>query len=78
MGRLASALAGAVALARLVVDALLIARDFRRRPEAAKPVGDPLVGGPTEAVPPDGANRLGPGGPSAGPTAGQGGSAGLS
>jgi len=78
VGRLSGILAGAVALARLVVDALLVARDLRGRGAQTEPVGDPLVGGPTEAVPPDGAHRVGPGGPPTGPESGQGGSAGLS
>lgn len=72
MGRFTGFIAALVGVARLVVDALLIARDFRDAGAPAEPIGAPDVGGSAEAVPPDGPGALGPGGPPAGAPAGEG------
>lgn len=72
MGRIAGVLAGLVAAARLVADALLIWRDVRRDLEEADPLGAPDVGGSAEAGSPDHPGGVGPPGPDQGPTAGQG------
>lgn len=71
MGRLGGLLAGLVAAARLVADALLIWRDVRRDLAQADPPGAADVGGPPEARPADRPGGLGPSGPPAGAAAGE-------
>lgn len=72
MGRAAGFLAGLVALARLVVDALLVFRDLRHGGAATEPVGAEELGGPTKAPAPDRAGGVGPGREAPGPAEGQG------
>ncbi|HET6915534.1 MAG TPA: hypothetical protein VFH56_05535 [Acidimicrobiales bacterium] len=72
MGRFAGAVAALVALARLVVDALLVVRDLRSGGAAPEPVGDPELGGPAETSAPDRAGGVGPCGPAPGPAAREG------
>lgn len=71
MGRALGLLAGVVSLARLLVDALQVARDLRAGRAPAQPLGDPSQGGPAETAPARGSGGVGPGGPEAGPGAGQ-------
>lgn len=71
MGRLGGLLAGLVAAARLVADALLIWRDVRRDLAQADPLGAPDLGGAPEARPPDRPGGVGPAGPQTGAAAGE-------
>jgi hypothetical protein len=72
MGRAAGFLAGLVALARLVVDALLVFRDLRHGGAETEPVGAAELGGPPEAPAPDCAGGMGSGRKAEGPAEGQG------
>lgn len=71
MGRALGLLAGVVSLARLLVDALQVARDLRAGGAPAQPLGAPGEGRPAEAEAASGGGGVGPGGPEAGPGAGQ-------
>lgn len=72
MGRVVGFLGAVLYALRLVADGLLIARDLRGGGAQTEPGGDPPVGGPAEAAPPDGAGGVGPVGPPTGPTAREG------